>query len=85
MVKTHITESAFCPQCKKHLDRSCGVAHPYSPRPNDFTICVYCKSWLVFNDDLSLRLAEDNDLKRLEKQDFTLMKEFTKRLDDAPI
>jgi hypothetical protein len=39
---------------------------PTVPRPNDCTICIHCCEPLVFNDDLTTRPADLNDLMRLD-------------------
>lgn len=69
-----------CPHCENLLDDATGVGHKDVPSSGDFTICFYCATWLIFNDDLTLRLVEDVDIKDLPLDKFEFLKEMTTRL-----
>lgn len=66
-----------CPQCHKILDAATGVEGARPPKPNDFTVCVYCQSWLLFTDDLGLRLATDEDTAKLSGEQLYMLRMIT--------
>ena len=53
----HNVRLTSCPNCGKKLDTATGVGHDRTPKPRDFSVCLYCKALLVFNEDLSIRPA----------------------------
>jgi hypothetical protein len=63
------------------LDGATGTGKA-SPSSGDFSICVYCRSWLIFTDDLLLRLAEQTDIERLDKDFLDLIRAMTKTLNE---
>lgn len=46
-----------CPQCKKSLDGFTTVDHDERPKPDDVTICCYCREVLQFDNDMNLKTA----------------------------
>lgn len=47
-----------CPTCGKNLDAVTVMTNEnVKPRPDDFTICIYCQTPLVFTKDLTVRPA----------------------------
>jgi hypothetical protein len=44
-----------CVDCDKRLDGATGVDTDDAPKSGDFTVCIYCGSIMVYNDDLTLR------------------------------
>src|SRR5574340_772497 len=60
------TPASQCPVCKKNLDAASATVNR-GPRPGDFSICLYCQAWLRYNDDLSLRLLNEEDIKKIPK------------------
>lgn len=58
-----IVKATKCPTCKGKIDAATGVAEPnHSPREGDFSLCFECGEILVFTKDLSLRMADLNDM-----------------------
>ena len=58
-------EKAKCPNCGKTLSGWSALEKGTSPKEGDFSLCVYCSSFLVFNTDLTLRLAEEDEVYEL--------------------
>jgi hypothetical protein len=44
-----------CPHCKRMLDRASDPQSAASPRPGDFSLCVYCGAVLRFTETMLLR------------------------------
>lgn len=57
-----------CPNCRSSLDAATATfsQKPLVPDPEDLTICLYCQKILIFNSDLSLRVATAEDLGKLK-------------------
>lgn len=53
-----------CPDCGALLD---GFASPAfaSPEAGDLSLCVYCETWLQFNNDLSLMGISTDEISAL--------------------
>jgi hypothetical protein len=48
MVQIHrIPDASHCPACA-HLLNAAGGRHAEPPRAGDFTVCLYCRVYLVF-------------------------------------
>lgn len=58
---THVTRSNLCPQCGYCLDRAIGATTDAPPVADDLSICINCGSLLVYQADLSLRLATSSE------------------------
>ena len=74
---THITPEHACPSCRRLLDAASEVGAKAVPQPGDLSICLYCKAWLVFNADMSLRLIEQEDIETLPEDLVNLLKNAT--------
>ena len=83
-IQTHKTPTVVCPCCKKILDAATGI-DARNPSPGDFSICVYCKTWLIYTNDLGLRTAQDEDVAKLKPTDLELLKYFTQSLMEGGI
>ena len=53
----HKTAVIPCPSCDESLNGHTGIVCDDAPKPNDYTICIYCSALLAYNADLSLRAA----------------------------
>lgn len=51
-----------CPSCGKLNDAATHPTQTRMPAPGDFSVCGYCGELLIFNEGLSMRRAELNDL-----------------------
>lgn len=57
-----------CPNCEALLDAVDSVGVDAEPNPGDLTICFYCGEPLIFNEDMSLRAMNDQDMKCFENE-----------------
>lgn len=54
-------ETDYCPNCGKKLD--CATCESeIKPEPGDISVCIYCTSFLIFNDKVKLRLLTDDEI-----------------------
>lgn len=63
-----------CPVCSEILDGATNVTDDTSPQKGDVSICVYCGSVLVFNEDQTLRIATDEELKSMPADRMDMIK-----------
>lgn len=56
--ETRLTPSPCC-ECGRLLDAASGTGFP---KPDDFTLCAYCGSINVFNEELKLRAPTEEEL-----------------------
>lgn len=78
-VESSRTPGTKCPGCGKLLDACTGFG---TPSPGDYTICMYCKTWLIFNEDLTMREVTTEDLSKLDPGQLEILKRMTK---DMPV
>jgi hypothetical protein len=71
-----------CPFCFKLIDAATSLDSDTPPDPEDITICVYCTSWLIFNDDMSLRVASQKDIEALPQEFVYRLIKATKALEE---
>lgn len=58
-----------CPQCNKLLTASTAAdGSDRLPEPGDFTMCVYCGTILIFDDELRQRLPTSDELDDLSPE-----------------
>jgi len=56
-----------CPECGCKLDAATFVAdESIKPEPGDFSVCIDCGSFMVFDDDMRLEHFPDEKLLELE-------------------
>lgn len=77
MATSHFTPASECPECGKKLDAATGVQADQAPRPGDVSICIYCRTWLRFTDDLTLRIMTKEDLEEMPLDVLEIMKRST--------
>lgn len=54
---------APCPACHEVQNAATCIDDDVArPKPNDFSVCINCGEVLLFNDDMTVRRAELNDL-----------------------
>lgn len=57
MDRTHYVEHGKCPKCERNIDGATGLVEGTpGPEEGDLSICAYCLTMLVFNEDLSSRV-----------------------------
>jgi len=52
-----IPEINPCPSCGENLNASVGIGPTQSPQPGDISLCAYCLRYLVYCDDMTMRVA----------------------------
>ncbi len=73
-VNNHTPEE--CPACFAVIDASVqapGQRTRPVPKPLDLSICCYCGATLRFGEDMSLRLATEDDLEELTPSQLDLL------------
>lgn len=63
----HNVKPAACPNCEKVMDGAANLVGQGSPEPGDYTLCYYCRAWLVFTDVSSLRRATPEEVADIRK------------------
>jgi hypothetical protein len=51
-----------CPACNVDISAASDPRNERSPKANDYSLCIHCAAVLIFNDDLTLRIATANDM-----------------------
>ena len=64
-LKDYIVPECVCPGCGARNDRATGTVN--APTPGDYSVCVSCVQVLLFNDDLTLRLATPEDMDEMSE------------------
>jgi hypothetical protein len=54
-----------CVDCGKQLDGAAGIDTDAAPNPGDFTVCAYCGSIMVYNDELTLRQPNAAEVRKV--------------------
>lgn len=72
-----------CPSC----DHKINAASKYDesnaiPSKGEFTVCVYCKSLFVFNDDLSMRPINEKDMDELGEGGLLALQKTMEKIDE---
>lgn len=83
--ESHHTPLQPCPACSTLLDRACGMDLPErrGPRPGDATICTQCATFMIFNDDMSVRLMNQAEESELDANIWTAMNTLRQLLKKA--
>jgi hypothetical protein len=76
MTSSKLPEAHTLPCCGKQVDSvtSIGEGKRFTPKPGDFTICVYCGAWLRFTADMKERIFEAEDILDLEAEQISMMR-----------
>ncbi len=65
MKKNPKLAASVCPVCKVKLDAAMETScadETIQPRPDDYTVCAYCASFLVYENDMSLRVLTQDEI-----------------------
>lgn len=57
-----------CPHCGGILSGAASF-EGHAPEPGDFSVCIYCTSVLVFQPNLQVRLATNEDMKSFSPEE----------------
>lgn len=61
--------SRRCPKCGAINDCHTHVGlGDVAPSPGDASVCLYCETILVFGDDMSLRVMDEGEFKKLSAE-----------------
>lgn len=72
-----------CPECGNKSDRASAINEPgifQSPVGGDTTVCGQCLVWLVFRDDLSMRVMTSEEIKMLSETERAMLIDLTRAL-----
>lgn len=75
------TKVTPCPVCDAPIDAAMSVHEPATPSPGDMTLCMYCLTWLTFDDDMSLRLPKVEELRIVHRK---LIRKIKEQLEKKP-
>jgi RNase P subunit RPR2 len=72
-----------CPNCNHRLNAASNLeaGAGSGPKEGQYTICVYCKSVMVFNTDLSLRILSEEDIENFDDGTLLVMQRTMKRVE----
>lgn len=56
------TKAQPCPKCNSLLDAATVIVGTPKPAAGDISVCAYCATILIFNSDLSHRIAKPEDV-----------------------
>lgn len=78
MMKTYRGDYGRCPTCSRVLNSS-SVTIDNSPAPTsgDYTVCFYCFTWLVYSDDLKVRILTQKDVDNMSEENAKVLRELT--------
>lgn len=81
-MKSHRHIESSCPVCKEKLDAASNaeVSDQSPPECGDVSICFYCASYLIFDEDLTLQLLSEEDLLELPDETFHLLSRMRKEI-----
>lgn len=69
-VRTTALPPTRCPACGHALEAVTGTAKPY---PGGVTICVYCRAYLTFTEDLQQRVLSNREWLALPREQRRLL------------
>lgn len=64
---TTVTQDNECPGCNKTVNAATGTDGVSVPSQGDLSICFNCGTLLVFNEDLTVRILELEELVLLDQ------------------
>lgn len=64
-MKSSRTKESICPGCGAKLDAATSTDGDYDPKPGSVSICAYCGSIAIFEDDMSLRPLTQEEIDEL--------------------
>ena len=78
-MKTYRADHGRCPTCNTILDASTSTKKKSSrgPNPGDYTICIECLTWLVYKDDMTLRIMIQKDIEDMSEEDARKLRALT--------
>ena len=59
----------YCPVCRARFNVVSSVTGKPIPQSGDITLCYNCGAMLIFNDDLYVRIMNEEELKGLNEEE----------------
>jgi hypothetical protein len=69
---------SLCIKCHNRLTATANLTHKRKPKQGDLSLCVFCYSWLVFDETLHQRNLTDEEIRRIEADEPLLWMEMTR-------
>ena len=66
------TKPTRCPYCDVRLDRAACFLSDAPPTPGDWTVCIGCTQFLIFDENIILRKPRTGELEAMNGEDPTL-------------
>lgn len=70
MIKATRTPASLCPHCGAMItaasDSGLGPTNRNEPKPGDASMCLECGEFLIFDQELKVRLPNDDEVKALD-------------------
>lgn len=76
-MKTTRFDHGKCPACWLELTASTDVLGQKAPKTGDLTVCVGCLTWLIFNNDLTTRRMNQEELDNLPPREVKYLMKIT--------
>jgi hypothetical protein len=70
--RSYRTKLTRCPYCDCRLDRAAGFLNDEPPTPGDWTVCIGCAQFLIFDENIILRKPRNGELEAMNAEDPTL-------------
>jgi len=71
-----------CPGCHERLDASRNLTGAKAPAPGDFTVCVYCRTILVFGTT-GLCVASERDFEQVSSEQRARLRRIQEAIREA--
>jgi hypothetical protein len=72
-----------CPACGKVIDADTPASfETVAPQPDDFSICLFCSAWCRYNNDMTLRLAEEKDMEEMQPDQIELLSKLSRCIEE---
>lgn len=61
--------TSYCPTCGSGFDSASPQGPDEKPKPGDLSVCLYCGTWLVFDDaGLPVLIPTDEEMEQAEPE-----------------
>jgi len=78
-----LANASNCIDCGKLLNGATAIDSDSAPDPGDVTVCIYCGSLMIFEDDLSLRRPQPEEIVEMAGDERILaMQQARKEMDE---
>lgn len=84
MKKVERIEPTECPECGYVLNASVNMNSEGAPEPGDYTVCGRCRSFLVFTDEMGVRLLTEEEIADMDASIRAEMVQIREMVRDMP-